>query len=379
MCDLYATYPDSELAFNSDYENLLAAFTDHGITTCDILTTPAVELARTVGRSAVELRTFMALLTDEITASVRFTFFDRATRARDRDRAITTGVPSLDALLAGGIRVGCVTEVAGEASVGKSHLMLQLAATVQLPPAQGGLGKPAIYIETESGGPRTQRLQAILDGMNRKYGPGTVSAEQVQCYYCNDIEELLHVIKYQLPVLIEKLGAGILLLDSLAVFFRGDKNLANTLFRDTAALLRGLARRGLAVVVVNQVTDRFDETKNESHFPSSFPSQGSNSSQDNEILVYKTEAAYFEGTGRKKPALGLNWTNEIDARLLLKRWTEDVYYEQLDFNPNDNASSSTPLQKLPDIFRSVQCVFSGWCEPGEVEFTIVNEGLVGIS
>jgi KaiC/GvpD/RAD55 family RecA-like ATPase len=379
MCDLYATYPDSELAFNPDYENLLTAFTDHGLTTCDILTTPAVELAHTVGRSAVELRTFMALLTDEIARSVRFTFFDRATRARDRDRAITTGVAGLDELLAGGIRVGCVTEVAGEASVGKSHLMLQLAATVQLPPALGGLGKPAIYIETESGGPRTQRLQAILDGMNRKHGPGTVSAEHVQCYYCNDIEELLHVIKYQLPVLIEKLGAGILLLDSLAAFFRGDKNLANTLFRDTTALLRGLARKGLAVVVVNQVTDRFDETRNEGHFPSSLPSQASNSSQDNEILVYKTEAAYFEGTCRKKPALGLNWTNEIDARLLLKRWTEEVYYEPSDFNINDNASSSTTLQKLPEIFRSIQCVFSGWCKPGEVEFTIVNDGLVGIS
>lgn len=378
MSDLYSTYPNSELAFNPEYENLLTALTDQGLTTCDVLTVPAVDLARTVGRSAVELRTFIALLTEEISRSIHFTFYDRTTRTQDQDLSITTGLDELDQLLSGGIRVSCVTEVVGEASVGKSHLMLQLAATVQLPPALGGLGKPAIYIETESGGPRTQRLQAILDGINKKHGAGTVSAENVQCYYCNDVEELLHVMKYQLPVLVEKLNAGLLLLDSLASFFRGDKNFANTLFKEIVSLLRGIARKGLAVVVVNQVADRFNDDKNDGYYLSNSFSQCSNSSnQDDEILVYKTEATYFEGTGKKRPALGLNWTNEIDSRLLMKRWTEEKN-EESDFNSTDE-TDTTALRESPEICRSIQCIFSGWSEPGEVEFRIVSEGLVGIS
>ena len=62
---------------------------------------------------------------------------------------VTTGVPSLDRLLGGGLRRGMLVEIAGEPGSGKTQLCHQLCVTVQLPPEEGGLGAGAVYIDTE--------------------------------------------------------------------------------------------------------------------------------------------------------------------------------------------------------------------------------------
>jgi DNA repair protein RadA len=62
---------------------------------------------------------------------------------------ITTGIPSLDMLLGGGVRTGATTEFFGERGVGKSKIVHQLCVNVQLPPSRGGLEGKAIFIDTE--------------------------------------------------------------------------------------------------------------------------------------------------------------------------------------------------------------------------------------
>jgi DNA repair protein RadA len=62
---------------------------------------------------------------------------------------ITTGIPSLDILLGGGVRTGATTEFFGERGVGKSKIVHQLCVNVQLPPSRGGLEGKAIFIDTE--------------------------------------------------------------------------------------------------------------------------------------------------------------------------------------------------------------------------------------
>jgi RecA/RadA recombinase len=56
--------------------------------------------------------------------------------------------PRMDAMLGGGIRCGSggITEIAGEAGLGKTQLSLQLALRCQLPLSMGGLQAHSAYI-----------------------------------------------------------------------------------------------------------------------------------------------------------------------------------------------------------------------------------------
>ncbi|MEZ0346039.1 MAG: hypothetical protein ABWK01_05780 [Infirmifilum sp.] len=61
---------------------------------------------------------------------------------------LRVNVPTLDSLFSGGLKPGCVYDIAGEAGSGKTQLCIQLSVNVQLPADQGGLASRAIYIDT---------------------------------------------------------------------------------------------------------------------------------------------------------------------------------------------------------------------------------------
>ncbi|MHC1572056.1 MAG: AAA family ATPase [Methanosarcinales archaeon] len=69
--------------------------------------------------------------------------------AGDRVRVLSFGSPTLDKLFFGGIPTGVVFGIFGKAQVGKTMLCCQIAASCNRPPAQGGLGQPALIIDTE--------------------------------------------------------------------------------------------------------------------------------------------------------------------------------------------------------------------------------------
>lgn len=69
-------------------------------------------------------------------------------KKRVQTARLTTGLPDLDELLAGGIETGSLTEFHGNEDSGRSAIAHQLAVTSQLPTDQGGLGAGCIYIDT---------------------------------------------------------------------------------------------------------------------------------------------------------------------------------------------------------------------------------------
>ena len=75
---------------------------------------------------------------------------------------IPTHVSKLDSILRGGIRLNSITEVVGEAGVGKTQLVMQLAVTA----AAQGMG--TIYIDTERK-LSLQRLREIATGRYNNY------------------------------------------------------------------------------------------------------------------------------------------------------------------------------------------------------------------
>jgi RAD51-like protein 1 len=70
----------------------------------------------------------------------------RATEAHH----LAFGLPPLDDALRGGAPAGCITELVGQAGLGKTQLCKQLAAAATLPVLHGGMAGSVIYIDTEA-------------------------------------------------------------------------------------------------------------------------------------------------------------------------------------------------------------------------------------
>ncbi|KAJ8291629.1 DNA repair protein XRCC3 [Rhodotorula toruloides] len=211
----------------------------------------------------------------------------------------TTGDEGVDLLLGGGIRVGSLTELAGQSSSGKTNLCLQLCVTVQLPRSQGGLGGGALLITSEGKVPSTRLFElaehySSLDGTGETSRSAWDFLDNIHTEKAPDIETLSAVLSYHAPATIERVASAsrsssppssappgtfthptgrsplklplpirVLILDSIAAPFRAETETGTLGFanraKDFAQLgdtLKRLANvYGVAVVVVNQVTD----------------------------------------------------------------------------------------------------------------------------
>ncbi|KAI0860301.1 DNA repair protein RAD57 [Xylaria cubensis] len=182
---------------------------------------------------------------------------------------ISTLDASLDAALGGGVPTGYITEITGESGAGKTQFLLTLLLSVQLPPPYG-LGRPALYISTEAA-LSTKRLSQILaqNPFFRTLDADTTrpSLDRVISTVTPDLESQDHILTYQVPVEVARRNVGLIVLDSVAANYRaefdrgsGGSNMAarSAELVRLGHLLRELARKhDLAVVVANQVADRF--------------------------------------------------------------------------------------------------------------------------
>lgn len=176
-------------------------------------------------------------------------------------------------------------------------------------------------------------------------------------------------MRYQLPVAVERNNVGLIVVDSIAANFRAEFDLPakriksrpgktpnsgamNMAMRgkQLVGLARGLkelARRfGLAVVVANQVADRFP--------------RGWADADDLSLLDYQSR--YFTGweevDGGKVPALGMVWANLLGGRNALLKG------EERDGRPRT---------------RNIMVVFSECAQGGKkVEFEIWEGGVRGV-
>ncbi|PSC72908.1 DNA repair XRCC3-like protein [Micractinium conductrix] len=271
---------------------------------------------------------------------------------------LSTGCPHLDAALSGGLPVGSLTEVAGEAAASKTQLSLQLLLTAQLPHEAGGLGGSAVYIYTE-GEPPLRRLHQLAQALPLRYAPKVLAGLPypasnvfVEKSVANGADLLARV--QRLRPLLERQrraaaaagggatlggaaagssnsGSGIaarpvrlLVIDSVAHVFRdlgetggGVGELAGRtelLFRMSTLLRRLADEFSLAVLLVNQVVDAVtDEAA-----PTSSGMQLSSSSAARHAAL--TGGLRLVSLGREVvPALGLAWANCVNTRLFLAR------------------------------------------------------------
>jgi len=164
---------------------------------------------------------------------------------------LSLGCPLLDHALRGGLRRGALTEVVGESGCGKTQMCLSVALEA------AGRGHSVVYLCTEGAFPQA-RLDQMVEG-GRKHLLEKILIQQVR-----DIDHLVAVLGSQLKAV---LGEVVLLIvDSLASVIRYDGEVnrdkmerANTIHKLGQSLLSLALTHNLAVLVVNQVTAKFNQ------------------------------------------------------------------------------------------------------------------------
>ncbi|MFB6193206.1 MAG: DNA repair and recombination protein RadA [Candidatus Nanohaloarchaea archaeon] len=176
-------------------------------------------------------------------------------------KKISTNSESFNELLDGGIETQSITELYGEFSSGKTQIAHHLSVNVQLPEEEGGLGKGAVYIDTEDTFiPERIEQMAEAQGMD----PDEVLDNIHVARAFNSDHQML--LAEEAKQICEENEIGLIVVDSLMAHFRseyvGRGELANRqqkLNKHMSTLLQIANTHNVAVVATNQVMDNPDQ------------------------------------------------------------------------------------------------------------------------
>ncbi|ACB07958.1 DNA repair and recombination protein RadA [Candidatus Korarchaeum cryptofilum] len=168
---------------------------------------------------------------------------------------ITTGSKALDELLGGGVETQSITEIYGPYGSGKTQFCHQMAVTVQLDEEKGGLGRGAMYIDTEG----TFRPERILQIAERfKLDPEHTLKNILYARAFTSDHQM--IVTERAESYIKERDIGLIIVDSLISHFRGEyvgrETLAERqqkLNKYLHKLLRLALGYNMAVIVTNQV------------------------------------------------------------------------------------------------------------------------------
>lgn len=180
---------------------------------------------------------------------------------RKEMKRITTNSENVDEVLGGGVETQAITEFYGEYGSAKTQISHQLAVNVQRDEEDGGLGRGAIYIDTEDTFTPTRVEQmAEANGMDVDE---TLENIHVARAFNSDHQMLL---ADEAQDICAENDIGLIIVDSLTAQFRSDYvgrgELAprqQKLNKHMNTLLRLANSHNLAVVVTNQVMSNPDQ------------------------------------------------------------------------------------------------------------------------
>jgi RAD51-like protein 2 len=295
--------------------------------------------------------------------------------AASGNRSIITFCRALDELLAGGIALGELTELAGSPGSGKTTLCLQLSVNAALPTYCGGVQGRVVYIDTEgSFAPErchdlaTHLLRHVQSGLRRrKQRDDSTLLEwnvtvpdilnHILVYRVHDVAEWNAVLQGALPALLSSQNAELpirlIVVDSLAFPYRAahgmDYVTRTQQLTATAATLTALAsRHQLAVVCVNHMTTTRTEPNGTE------PVVGN----ENRLVASSTRSAKTNFI----PALGESWAHAVTTRLVLSK-------------PH---SAPVSLDAPHPQFRTCALQKSPRLPTGEANFVISAAGIRGV-
>ncbi|QIX01500.1 hypothetical protein AMS68_007017 [Peltaster fructicola] len=407
MTNLLVVLPDFDIG---SFSHIVPSLEKALISTADLLTLDALDIAKRAHVPTEEVKRLVhALLLDlrrePDSNSAHGLVLVPGDRLEDQ-HVISLLDDKLDAALNGGIHTGFLTEVAGESAAGKTQFLMTLLLSVQLR-RPSGEQKHALYISTEAQLP-TQRLAQILDTHPKLKSLDSAdrpSLSRVHSTHIHDLEAQEHILRYQVPVIVRRHDIGLLIVDSIAANYRAefDKGKSQKSSESFAKRslqisklgvhLRELARScNIAIVVANQVADRFDvlgsnlNQLTQRSNPASPPRESKAAillspeislretavPSTDDVLSLDHQQRFFSGWGDevsvgslKNPSLGLTWTNQLATRIVLLK---EPIYDQAVGAPGED-------KVLLGWKREIKLVFSSWAAPGRAHFDIWQGGI----
>jgi DNA repair protein RadA len=185
---------------------------------------------------------------------------DRYDERQDMKR-IHTNSENFDEILGGGVETQCISEVYGEYGSAKTQLSHQLATNVQLPEDEGGLGREAIYLDTEDTF-IPERIEDMADA-NGQDPEEVLEGIHVARAFNSDHQMLL---ADEAQEICQNNDIGLIVVDSLTAQFRSDyvgrgelAKRQQKLNKHMNTLLRLANSHNLAVLVTNQVMANPDQ------------------------------------------------------------------------------------------------------------------------
>ena len=180
---------------------------------------------------------------------------------RQEMQKISTNSDSFNELLDGGIETQSLTELYGEFGAGKTQIAHHLAVNVQRPEEEGGLGKGAIYIDTEDTF-IPERIEQMAQ--QQDMDPEEVLDNIHVARALNSDHQMLLAEKAK--QICENNEIGLIVVDSLMAHFRseyvGRGELAKRqqkLNKHMSTLLKAANTYNVAVILTNQVMDNPDQ------------------------------------------------------------------------------------------------------------------------
>lgn len=155
-------------------KNTAQMMRDKGLNVMLIETTPVRELEEKYGITTNSARKYKEAIRELRGGTEFLNAFDIMEKQK-RVGSFTYGTKGLDALTTveelgvSGVRLGETIELFGSFRSGKSQICHQLCVTVQLPEELGGVGKKAVFIDTE-GTFSPSRIKAIHTRLKRELG-----------------------------------------------------------------------------------------------------------------------------------------------------------------------------------------------------------------
>ncbi len=207
---------------------------------------PLLQLSLQRIAGPLEARSLQAKSARKVRCSVECSALDLL---RCSPALLSTGLPSLDALLNGGLAPGCLTELCGPPGSGKSQLCTQLAAR-----AAAVLQWSVLYVDSEARF-SPDRFLDFVGGLSP-----AVEAASSRCFVLNASDELSFrrwTSMAALESLTEHFRPRLLIVDSVAAPLRLETDAAvrSHSLAELAAILKALTeRRRLVVLAVNQIT-----------------------------------------------------------------------------------------------------------------------------
>lgn len=282
---------------------------------------------------------------------------------------------------------------------------------VQLAPPNG-LSRSALYITTEA--PlQTKRLSQILTNHVRLATlppESKPSLQRILSISTPDLESQEHILRYQVPVAIRRHNIGLVVIDSITANFRAefDRDGQNgkaitsgaamakrtSQLLELGSLLRALARtENIAIVVANQVADRFGPAAPPQSILQNMPHMSAPSTQsstsshrdDADPLTLDHQQRWFTGWGDeesdnpnmfKTPSLGLVWTNQLACRITILKRPPRARLAPPSLLEGEGNHVERPSRRFMKI------AFAPWAPAANgthgVEFRIVNNGIVSV-